>query len=112
MKQSCNISGKKILAIKNLKQHQDRVHKKKGFKCTKCDHRVKIRSSLSHLIRVIHDGVDYQCRQFDHKANLKVHLAEHKRAVHEGVKYPCGQCDHTATSKGSLAQHKKQQMKA
>ena len=38
MKQSCNICGKQVLTKKKLKQHQDAVHRNKGFKCTECDH--------------------------------------------------------------------------
>ena len=68
MKQSCNICGKQVLTKKKLKQHQDAVHRNKGFKCTECDHWYKTRSSLSQHIRAVHDGVKYQCRQCDYKA--------------------------------------------
>ena len=76
---SCNISGTQLLTKENLKQHHDKVPKNQEIKCIKCDHRVRLRSSLSR----------------------------HIRDFHEWVKYPCMQCDHKATSKGNLAQQKK-----
>ena len=57
VKQSCNICGKQILTKKKLKQHQETVHRNKGFKCTECDRWVKSRNSLSQHIRAVHEGV-------------------------------------------------------
>ena len=39
-KHSCNICGKQMLTKEKLKQHQDKVNKDKGLKCTECDQRV------------------------------------------------------------------------
>ena len=43
---SCNISGTQLLTKENLKQHHDKVPKNQEIKCIKCDHRVRLRSSL------------------------------------------------------------------
>ena len=64
MKQSCNICGKQVLTKKKLKQHQDAVHRNKGFKCTECDHWYKTRSSLSQNIGAVHDGVNFMGHGF------------------------------------------------
>ena len=56
LKHICNICGKQILTKEKLKRHQDEVHKNKGLKCTKCDHRVKSRSSLRQHIRAVREG--------------------------------------------------------
>ena len=51
IKHICNICGKQLLTKGKLKQHQDAVHKSKGYKCTECDHRVKSKSGLNVHIR-------------------------------------------------------------
>ena len=84
MKHICNICGKQTLSREKLKQHQNEVHKSKGFKCTEFDQRVKSKKNLSQHIRPVHERVKYPCRQCDHKATSKSHLAEHKRHGHLG----------------------------
>ena len=50
MKYNCSICGKQMLTKKKLKQHEDAVHKNKGFKCTECDHWVKSRNPFKTVI--------------------------------------------------------------
>ena len=58
IKHICNICGKQKLTEEKLKQHQDAVHKSKGFKCTECEHSLKSKCSLSRHKREVHEGVN------------------------------------------------------
>ena len=84
VRQSCNICGKQILTKKQLKRHQDEVHKNKGFKCTECDHWFKLKWSLNQHIRIVHEGVKYPCKQCDHKASSKRILPNTKEQFEKG----------------------------
>ena len=82
----CEICGKNISSLKNLRSHINTIHsseKRESHPCNLCGKKFTVAKSLTRHISVIHEQVkQFKCDNCDKAFGQKHHLDRHMKFVH------------------------------
>ena len=110
----CNICGKKLGNLKNLKKHYKLHSGLRNYKCKFCDKSYKRSDHLNrHMITHQEEKTPFECNYCHKKFSFKYHLKTHINNIHiiNPFKFKCEICGEFFHKKIKLLKHKRREHK-